>query len=166
MGGWLSFEVVRQLRRQGAPIPVYLFVSGCGAPQIPRPHPPLHALPDAEFIKELRLLNGLPDAVLKFHELMEFILPTLRADFAVHETYVYSSELPLSVPICAFGGLRDSRVSRARLVAWRAQTSVSFKMEMFEGDHFFLNTAQPLLLRRLSQELNGIGMVHFPPKLS
>jgi len=75
----------------------------------------------------------------------------LRADFALYETYVYSTEPPLNCPISAFGGLQDHRVNDTDLEAWRAQTSVSFSLRMFPGDHFFLN--QPLLLQVLSHEL-------------
>ncbi len=84
---------------------------------------------------------------------MQFMLPILRADFAVYETYSYSPEPPLTCAISGFGGLQDQRVSRADLEAWRDQTSVSFSLRMFPGDHFFLNGAQPHLLRLLSQDL-------------
>ena len=84
---------------------------------------------------------------------MQIMLPILRADFAVYETYVYATEPPLNCPISTFGGLQDHRVSRGDLDAWRAQTSVSFSLRMFPGDHFFWNAAQPLLLQVLSREL-------------
>ena len=100
---------------------------------------------------ELRRLNGTPSELLDHAELMELMLPLLRADFAVYETYQYSSEAPLNCPISAFGGLQDNKVSDSDLDAWRVQTSVSFSLRMFPGDHFFLK--QPLLLRALFQEL-------------
>ena len=89
-------------------------------------------------------------------ELMELMLPTLRADCAVDETYVYSIEPPLDCPISAFGGLQDSTVSRDCLAAWRNQTRLSFSMQMFPGDHFFLHTGQPLLLQTLYRELHSL----------
>ncbi|MGA2604134.1 MAG: thioesterase domain-containing protein, partial [Verrucomicrobiia bacterium] len=102
-------------------------------------------------------LNGIPGKVLEEVELMQIMLPVLRADFAVYETYVYSTEPPLNCPISTFGGLQDHRVSRGDLEAWRDQTSASFSLRMFSGDHFFWNTTQPLLLQVLSQELRGGG---------
>jgi len=106
---------------------------------------------------ELCRLNGTPREVLEDEELRQILLPLLRADFAVYETYRYSTEPPLNCPISAFGGLQDYRVSRGDLEAWRDQTNVSFSLRMFPGDHFFLNTTQPLLLQVLSQELRGDG---------
>ena len=152
-GALVSFELARQLRRQSAVQPVGLFVSADRAPQIPPRDRPMHALPEAEFLAELRRLNGIPGQVLENAELMQIMLPILRADCAAYETYVYRAEPPLSCFISGFGGLQDQRVSRGDLVAWRDQTSVSFSLQMFPGDHFFLNTAQPQLLQVLSQEL-------------
>jgi medium-chain acyl-[acyl-carrier-protein] hydrolase len=91
--------------------------------------------------------------VLEHEELMQLMLPILRADFAVYETYEYSAEPPLRCPIAVLGGWEDRKLSREALEAWRAQTSASFSLRMLPGDHFFLNTARPLLLQVLSQEL-------------
>ena len=157
LGALVGFELARQLRRQSGVQPVHLFVSADRAPQIPQRDRPIHALPEREFLVELRRLNGIPGKVLEEADLMQIMLPILRADFAVYETYVYSTEPPLKCPISIFGGLQDHRVSRSDLEAWRDQTSVSFSLRMFPGDHFFLNTTQPLLLQVLSQELRGDG---------
>jgi medium-chain acyl-[acyl-carrier-protein] hydrolase len=157
LGALVGFELARQLRRQSGVQPVRLFVSADRAPQIPRRDRPIHALPEGEFLEELRRLNGIPGKVLEEAELMQIMLPVLRADFAVYETYAYATEPPLNCPISTLGGLQDHRVSRGDLEAWRDQTSDSFSLRMFPGDHFFWNTTQPLLLQVLSQELRGGG---------
>ena len=151
LGALVAFELARQFRRQYGVQPVRLFVSADRAPQIPRRDRPIHALPEREFLAELRRLDGTPELVLEEAELMQIMLPVVRADFAVYETYAYSSEPPLDCLISGFGGLQDHRVSRSDLEAWRDQSSISFSLRMFPGDHFFLN--QPLLLQVLSQEL-------------
>jgi len=86
---------------------------------------------------------------------MRIMLPVLRADLAVYETYVYLPERPLACSISSYGGLSDQRVSRDDLEAWRSQTSASFSLTMLAGDHFFLNASRPLLLQALSVELQG-----------
>ena len=153
MGALVSFEVARWLRRQTGPEPIRLFVSGCFAPDIPDPYP-LHKLPDAELLEGLRRLNGLPQEALENAELMSLLLPTLRADCMVTETYTYTDESPLNCPISAFGGLQDHLVGRTHLEAWRQQTTAFFSLRMFPGDHFFLHSAQRLLLLILSRELS------------
>lgn len=153
MGGLVSFELARLLRKNYGKIPVHLFISGYRAPQIPDPDPPIHDLPEPEFLEELRRLNGTPQAVLENTELMQMLLPAIRADFAVIETYAYTPESPLDCPITAFGGLQDREVSWDDLKAWQEQTNAAFSLHMLPGDHFFLQSAQPLLLQALSQEL-------------
>lgn len=153
MGALIGFELTRWLQRQNASGPVRLFVAGHCAPQIPRSDPPIRHLPDSEFKEELQRFGGTPDAVLQHPELMDLLLPLLRADFSVVETYVYSPQEPLDCSISAFGGLHDTDVSRDDLERWREQTRGSFTIRMFPGNHFFLHSAQHLLVRALSQDL-------------
>ena len=155
LGALVGFELARQLRIQSGLQPVRLFVSADRAPQTPPRDRPIHALPEGEFLVELRRLNGIPGKVWQELDLMQFMLPVLRADFAVYETYAYSTEAPFNCPFSIFGGLQDRRVSRGELEAWRDQTSGSFSLRMFPGDHFFLNATQPLLLQVMSEELRG-----------
>lgn len=153
MGALLAFELARALRRSGGPLPALLVASGHRAPHLPDPHPPAHALPEPELLDELRRLNGTPPEVLEHPELRAILLPILRADFAVCETYAYRAEPPLACPITAFGGLEDGDVTRDELAAWREQTTAGFSLRMFPGDHFFCNTARPLVLHALAREL-------------
>lgn len=103
--------------------------------------------------EELRHLNGTPKAVLENDELMQLFVPILRADFAVLETYHYTPEPPLNCSISVFGGLLDSEVSCDELQAWQEQTTASYSLNMFPGDHFFINSAQSLLLESLVTHL-------------
>ncbi len=153
LGSLVSFELARQLRAKHQARPVRLFVSAGPAPQLPHRRMPIHDLPEREFAAELRRLNGTPDELLNHQEFMDVVLPSLRADFALYESYRYHPGPPLNCPISTFGGLGDQNVSTGDLEAWRDQTSVSFSIRMFPGDHFFLKTTQALLLRTLSQEL-------------
>ncbi len=153
LGALVGFELARHLRSLYGVHPVRLIVSASRAPQFPHRDRPIHTSSEEEFLAQLRRLNGTPGELLEHAELMEIMLPVLRADFALYETYVYSPEPPLGCPISAFGGLQDRKVSDSDLDGWRDQTSASFSLRTFPGDHFFLNTTQPLLLRVLSQEL-------------
>jgi medium-chain acyl-[acyl-carrier-protein] hydrolase len=153
LGALIGFELAREMRRQYGVHPVRLFVSAGRAPQIPHRAAPIHTLPDNQFLAELRRLNGTPRELLDHEELMAVMLPILRADFALYETYLYSTEPSLNCPISVFGGLQDRRVKDSDLEEWRSQTSASFSLRMFPGDHFFLK--EPLLLQALSQELQS-----------
>ena len=159
MGSILSFELARYLRKHYSLQPRHLFVSGRRGPQVPDCDPPTYNLPDSEFLEELRRLNGTPPQVLDHPELMQLMMPLLRADFTVCQTYKYVPGPPLDCDITAFGGLED-KTEREHLESWREQTNSKFCLMMFPGDHFFLHTAEQQLLevvnfqlRKLMQEL-------------
>jgi len=153
MGAIIGFELARLLRANDHRQPLHLFVSGRRAPHLPEIEPPAHMLPDADFLAHLSKLNGTPSQILQHPELMELMLPTLRADFALIETYEYKPEPAFDFPITAFGGLRDTYASRADLELWREHTHAEFSLHMFPGDHFFINSSQTLLLQALSRKL-------------
>jgi medium-chain acyl-[acyl-carrier-protein] hydrolase len=153
MGALVSFELARYLRRQYKLSPVHLFVSGLSAPSLRRLRPPIHEAPDAEFLAEITRLNGTPKEVLDHAELRDLMLPLLRADFAVCETYEFGVENPLPCPLSAYGGLADEESVRDRLEPWREHTSGVFALRMFPGDHFFLQSARLPLLRAMVLEL-------------
>jgi medium-chain acyl-[acyl-carrier-protein] hydrolase len=157
MGALVSFELARLLQKKGGPQPLHLFVSGAAAPHLPPREIPIYALPEREFIKALRSLNGTPKELLESEELMQLILPTLRADFAVCDTYTYKNGAALRCPITICGGTRDRKLSRSDLQAWRLETDASFHMQMFPGDHFFLHTARSQLLTLLSAQLGQLA---------
>ena len=157
MGALISFELARHLRRRNLPAPLHLFLSGRAAPQQPKVREPvIYNLPAKEFVEKLRQLNGTPREVLEHQELMELMIPLLRADFEICQTYNYTQEPPLDVPITAFGGLNDHEVTEEMIAAWREQTSGSFMLRMMPGDHFFVNSAQRQILGIVSQELNKL----------
>ena len=152
MGAMVSFELARQLRRSHGVQPLHIFASGCHAPQIPDSNI-IHHLPESELIKELHRLRGTPKEVLENRELLSIVLPIIRADCMITETYVYTNEPPLNCPISVFGGLRDPLVKREELEAWREQTNASFSLRMLDGDHFFLHKSQAFLLSIIAREI-------------
>jgi medium-chain acyl-[acyl-carrier-protein] hydrolase len=154
MGALISFELSRKLRTIGAPLPERLFISGRRAPHLPDPDPYRHTYPDHQFIEELGRLNGTPPEVIANPELMQLMLPLLRADFSLCETYEYRPEPPLPCPLTAFGGLQDPEVPPESLEAWSQHTTCAFGLRLFPGDHFFLNSARDSLLTVIAQELS------------
>ena len=154
MGALISFELTRLIyQKEQVPGPVRLFVSGHRAPHLPDSKLPLHALPDLQLIEALHDLNGTPKDVLNHSELLNLMLPLLRADFALCETYTYKPGTVLACPISAFGGLQDDGVPREAILAWREHTESSFRAHFFAGDHFFLHKEQPKVLAVLLANL-------------
>ena len=155
LGGLISFELTQLLRQQQRPLPLHLYASGIRAPHIPPTREPMHTLPTPAFIERLRRINGTPEEILNNDTLMQLLLPCLRADFSISETYRYTSKTPLDCPITAFGGTDDTIVSEDALNAWQCHTNQSFKRHMFPGSHFFIHSTRPSLLAVLTQELTS-----------
>ena len=153
MGAILSFELARLLRREFNVGPVRLLVSGHRAPHLPRTRPPTSMLPEAALIAELRRLEGTPAELLANRELLRLMLPLLRADFSVVDTYAYTHGEPLDCPVSTFGGLRDPEVRPEQLACWREQTRAEFTLRMLGGGHFFLHENAPLLLSYIRRDL-------------
>ncbi len=156
MGALIAFEVGRLLSRTLSRPPAKLLVAAHRAPQLPDPRPDIHGLPDARFIQEVRRLHGTSDEVLAHPELRALLLPLLRADFTVCETYHHRTGEPLDCPIVVFSGQEDGEVSRRDLDAWRAQTRRTFTLRMLPGGHFFLHTARAALLAAVVEELSPL----------
>ncbi|GAU68940.1 putative type II thioesterase [Streptomyces sp. NBRC 110611] len=153
MGGLLAFELTRTLRERGLPQPVHLFVSGAAAPGTRRTRPVVHNATDAEMRGELRVLNGTPRELLENAELMELMLPTLRADFSVLETYTYQEAPPLAVPLTVLAGTADPSVEISALQGWRDQTTAGSRLKLFAGDHFFLHSATAEVIATVREAL-------------
>jgi len=157
MGALLAFELARELRREYALSPQHVFVSGRRAPNVALQHGVIHNLPRHTFLEKLRDLNGSLPAAFEHAELVDLLLPMLKADFAICETYEYKPQEPLDCPISAFGGLEDRYVQREHMEGWREQTRGEFKLRMLPGDHFFLHSSQSVLLQVLCRELHRLS---------
>jgi len=154
MGALIGFELARYLRQEGAPTPAHLFVSSRRAPRLPDSLSKIYGLPDAEFIAEIgRRWGGIPPAILREVELVQLLLPTLRADVAVLESYIHTEGAPLGCPISVFGGSSDTNITRDDLLAWRDHTRGTFRLRMFHGDHFFLRTQMQNIQNALVEDL-------------
>lgn len=153
LGALLAFELTRLFRRHGMILPCQLIVSGASAPSWRDPHP-LHRLPDAELIEALREYEGSPPEVLDNLELMEMLLPMIRADFTLGERYVYQPAVRLPVPITVLTGTSDRHVSNELAQKWAEETSEACRVQVFEGGHFFIHRQQQAVLAHLIAVLN------------
>lgn len=147
MGSLVAFELARTLQRRGGPAPQRLLVSGRRAPHLAEREPPIHHLDDNAFVEEVqRRYNGIPSEVMQYPELLELLLPTLRADMAVIETHSPHDEgqpqEPFRGPISVYGGRDDARATRQELEGWQAHTPEPIALRQFAGGHFYFNDAE------------------------
>ncbi|MFC7643976.1 thioesterase II family protein [Streptosporangium lutulentum] len=103
--------------------------------------------------------GGVPEAVADEPELLELLLPALRADFTWLDDYVYQPEPPLPVAITAFAGTLDRAVSVEQVAAWEQHTTAGFVLHRIDGDHFFLQDRLTDLTALLTADLMTAGGV-------
>jgi surfactin synthase thioesterase subunit/glycosyltransferase involved in cell wall biosynthesis len=123
MGAGVAFELTRWLRRHGLTMPQMLIVGAARAPQLRKgwvaPAPPTD-----------EVLEDLAGGA---------VTGALRADVELYRTWQPEEERPLELPIHAYAGADDERVSMDDLKAWREQTSARFDFTIVPGGHLFMS---------------------------
>jgi medium-chain acyl-[acyl-carrier-protein] hydrolase len=138
LGALVVFELVRALRVRGLGLPRALIVCGARAPHHPPDLPLLHKLPRDQFIVAVEERYGaIPSEIRDHPEFLDLLLPTLRADLEMYETYQHPIGRPVDVPLLALGGDSDTVVSPSEVFDWQAHTSGAFEAEIVPGGHFF-----------------------------
>ncbi len=149
LGGLLAFEGARVLQRQSGTTPLHLIVSGCRAPHLPDDGP---EIADVEtLLTYMRALGGTPH-----EQMVRRRWPLFQADFALRASYHYESAGPLlACPITALRGEHDSAANESDTAAWREQTQQTFTQVTLPGTHFFVHSAQDVLVQRVKRCLCG-----------
>jgi surfactin synthase thioesterase subunit len=147
LGAKIAFELACELQRRQKPRPMHLVVAARPAPHRPIRISPCPAdLPREGFFEYLRSLGATPTEILENEELMDLLLPRLRADFRLNESLSAKPSVPLHCPITALCGTRDDVVSQDVMRHWADLTARSFDLVAIEGDHFFLHQSREALL--------------------
>lgn len=135
MGALLAYLTALRLRAAGDVHLHGLVVSGIRPPHMGELCPPVGDLSDDAFLDFLEELGGLPHEIRMNSDLMDLMLPALRADFRLVEAYRHLPASPLECPIIAIKAADDPLTSVPMMEAWAAYTSGRFDLVHCEGDH-------------------------------
>lgn len=152
MGGGVAFELVRELRRRGRPLPQALVVSAARAPRFRREAPPRPEPDDEQLIEELKRWGTVPDDPV----LLRLSLPALRADTRLYRNWRPAEGPPLPLLLFIYGGEDDPNIGPHHLEEWREEASGAFTVRLFPGGHLYLATQPEPLLLALRYDL-GLG---------
>jgi medium-chain acyl-[acyl-carrier-protein] hydrolase len=158
MGAALAYETSRAILSAAAIEPRVLFVSGRRGPHVRSRTRDWHALPRDELIAKLKEFNGTPAEVFEHEDMLRLVLPMLRSDLKLAETYAPRPGPALSCPVLAFGGNEDPGVAAEDLEDWRTVSTGPFRSILFAGDHFFINSARTSVLQAMRRELAALGL--------
>jgi surfactin synthase thioesterase subunit len=150
LGAVLAYELAHRLA--AATSVTRLFVSGSAGPWQPR-RQRATGLPDDAFVQAVRRFAGYTHPAMDDPEMREILLPSLRADVEMHESYVAPRDRPLPVPITALRGRDDELISAEQCAEWTGATTAGFDLIERDGEHMYLTTGAAGLLRRLGERL-------------
>lgn len=137
LGAVLAFELTRALESNGTVVD-HLVVSGAPSPYDGRSESAI-ASDDEDFLSRVNQLAGYEHPALANPELRELILPVLRADVSMHESYRAAPSNVVDSPITALRGQSDTLVSGTDLGGWADATrSPFFDIEALRGGHMYL----------------------------
>jgi medium-chain acyl-[acyl-carrier-protein] hydrolase len=137
LGSLLAFEISHRLLTRGRP-PALLVAAGRNGPSAAPAHPPIHHLPEPQFLGALDALGGMPEGLLAQPELLQMFLPTIRADLRLAERYRPRPMAALPFPVMAFAGEADPMTDDLGLLAWKRETVGGCQLVFLPGGHFFL----------------------------
>lgn len=136
MGAAVAWETALRLEASGPGLR-HVFVSGRPGPRRQRPGD-VHLRDDDGLAAELRELGGTHTELLDEPEIRAVLLPSVRADYRLIETYRPDVEARLRCPLGAFTGDRDDQATEVDLAAWRTATAGTFTGRVLPGGHFYL----------------------------
>jgi len=154
LGSRVAYAVCRRLQDEHDKAPELLVAAASVAPHRVARGRTIHALPDDDFLTRLSTLNGTPREILDNRELMEILLPSLRADFRIADTYSPDPRR-LRAPLAVLAGLEDPEVSYPDLLAWRELTDTFIGVDYLAGDHFFINQNAAIVIEKVRRLLDA-----------
>jgi len=155
MGAIVAFEVARRMERDTGMGPAVLFASGRRAPSSYREEN-IHQRDDAGVIAEIRALGGTDSALLRDSEVLEMVLPAIRADYRAIERYTCPPGATIGTPVTVMTGTADPRTSLAEADAWCGHTTGRFTLLTYPGGHFFLQDHIPGILTTIVTTLDHL----------
>jgi len=156
MGGLLAYGLAQRLSLSVAGrSPCALLVSASAAPTCR--NPVVGDLRDGALIAEMRKQGGTPEEAFASGELMQMVLPVMRADYQVCASFQHDARRqPLALPLHVFAGRSDHNTPQ-QMAAWRHETQASFSLHWFDGGHFYLRdaTQEALLMHTIERLLHA-----------
>ncbi|NGO74489.1 thioesterase [Streptomyces sp. YC504] len=137
MGALVAFETARILTAERRlPAPERLFLSGRGGPE--HRDAAYEKFDDKAVLDDVLRLGGTDQAMLEDPDLLELVMPALRADYRLLGAYEWGGGEPIGVPVTALTGDSDPMTTVEDARTWQRYTTGDFALGVFPGGHFYL----------------------------
>ena len=151
MGAYIGHLMIQRIVDEKLPLPKHFFITSKVAPS--RNYNKKRSIyTDEQFVRHLRDLKGMPDAILGNEELLKIFLPIIRSDFDALDLYKYKAREPYPVDMTLMGGTHED-VTDEQLTDWKKETNGTFSFERLEGYHFWIFDHLPELCKRINETL-------------
>jgi surfactin synthase thioesterase subunit len=148
LGAVLAYELACRLTGIPGIEVEHLVVSGSPGPWTPRQRRAT-GLDDEGFIGQVREFAGYDHPALNDPDMREMLLPLLRADVEMHESYYPPEDRLLDVPITSVRGTDDELVSSEEASQWQTATTMPLQLIEIPGGHMYLTKEAGRLLRMI-----------------
>lgn len=161
LGALVAYETAIFLRDLGF-APSCLLVSGSLPPRQAGSRR-LGLSSDGELWSAVCELGGIAPEIAAEDELVELLLPILRADISAHENYQPRADAdPLSCPVRCYHGVDDPLVDVDRLAGWAEISTGEFTLHARKGGHFHPFTdpdslVEDILTTLVARPVSGSG---------
>lgn len=152
MGAAVAFKVAYRLEHVCNQRVSALIVAGRQPPHFPNKDKYRSSMGTDALLKEMVRISGAPDYLLQSKELQDFVLPLIRRDYKLNESFQYNGE-KISCDIYAYAGRLDEDAPKEVMRQWESMTSGEFLLKQVEGNHFFVNDAQNNFLHSMLRNL-------------
>lgn len=151
-GALVAFETARELARAGRSEPQTLVVAAHRPPHVP-PFGKLGSLDDKSLVEALLRHGTLPIDVASDEKYVRHILPQLRADLHLCDSYAYSDSKLLECDIVVLSGVLDKMLDVNHLHLWQKQTRGNMILQIFSGGHMFHAENEKTMITYLNELL-------------
>lgn len=158
LGSVLAYEVALRIQLKRPELLSTLFVSASRPPCVSR-HYGVSELSDTALIARLKQLTGFSHPALEIPEMRALLMPALRADFLMDETYEPREKILCQCSLVAIAAESDASVSPNEVLGWKDYVAEDVEFWQVEGGHMYLMESPREIAARVAARLQQVEEV-------
>ncbi|SJN59057.1 Linear gramicidin dehydrogenase LgrE [Vibrio ruber DSM 16370] len=154
LGCLVCFELMKEIRSKSLRMAELMILSAKRAPHLPRQYDKISSQSKLDLVRTLKTFDGTPSFILDDDDLLNILLPIMRNDFLLDESYIYNDSESLDIPLMILGADKDLLASQSELLAWEKHTLNKFNYKIYSGSHFYIFEHEDEILNLMSEVIN------------
>ncbi|MDP5213364.1 alpha/beta fold hydrolase [Pseudoalteromonas tunicata] len=140
MGGAVAYELTLKIQSYRYREPCHLVISAIEGPSCHH-QGELYRASDEQLLAELTRLNGTQVDFNQYPELADMVLPLMRNDYQLIETYQPDlNAAKIACPVTVMAAEQDTELTIAEAQTWQQVCASSFTIKTYPGDHFYISS--------------------------